>query len=265
MPGQFFQGNVRDRGLENAKFIEIARALAIGLQKSSYLPAQKLEDADLLLIVHWGVTIGNDTDREQKRRELEERNEHMAEYTRAIQNEAAFAEQGKTSNSPDMSMGYEPAISTSVRAAKSTIDFDFVNASSRQVESDTNGQSTAALLGFSADLRKDENKPMVSQKTATLMALLEADRYFIVVIAYDFRRYLAEKKLVRLWTSRLSIRSAGVNFPLALQRLSQIGGQGFGTTDTELRFVQTKNYKEVITAGEIKIIGYEPEFDEPKK
>jgi hypothetical protein len=265
MPGQFFQGNVRDRGLENAKFIEIARALAVGLQKSSYLPAKKLEDADLLLIVHWGVTIGTEIDREQKRRDLEERNKHMADYALAVQNETAFAEQAKTSNSPDMSMGYEPAISTSVRAAKSTIDFDFVNASSRQVERDTNGQSTAALLGFSADLRQDENSPMASQKTATLMTLLEADRYFVVVIAYDFRRYLAEKKLVRLWTSRLSIRSAGVNFPMALQRLSQIGGQGFGTADTELKFVQTKKLREVVTAGEIKIIGFEPERDEPKK
>jgi hypothetical protein len=67
-----------------------------------------------------------------------------------------------------------------------------------------------------------------------------------------------EKTLVRLWTSRMSIRSAGINFPTALQRMGQIGGETFGTAQAGLRMRRAKRQTENITIGEAIVIEYAP-------
>jgi hypothetical protein len=54
--GQYFPGVVRDRSLNRMTFMQIATTLAGGLAKQHYFPTRDLQKADLLIVVHWGMT-----------------------------------------------------------------------------------------------------------------------------------------------------------------------------------------------------------------
>ncbi|MCZ6673571.1 MAG: hypothetical protein O7C75_11615 [Verrucomicrobia bacterium] len=54
--GVHFGGYIRDKGLKNTPFIDIAKGMAPHLAKQDYWPAQSKETCDLLLIVSWGTT-----------------------------------------------------------------------------------------------------------------------------------------------------------------------------------------------------------------
>jgi hypothetical protein len=54
--GVHFKGYIRDKGLKNTPFIDIAKGMAPHLAKQDYWPAQSKETCDLLLVVSWGTT-----------------------------------------------------------------------------------------------------------------------------------------------------------------------------------------------------------------
>ena len=70
--------------------------------------------------------------------------------------------------------------------------------------------------------------------------MLDEERYFIIVVAYDCAAMLKEKKLTRLWSTKLNIRSPGVNFFIALNRMSTIGGMFYGSTMERLQIEPAK-------------------------
>lgn len=244
MQGKFFGGIVRDTMLEKTKFIEIARTLAVDLKKSSYLPARKLDQADLLLVVHWGVTTGTSGEREMDVRDQDNRNQLYAEYNNAALNEDAH-EWTDTYSGPGRDY------------YRQTFDFSTLESATNELSSAITGKSTSMMLGFASEIQREDRKAMVTERSKTMISLLETNRYFIVVIAYDCRRLLSEKKLVFLWSSRLSVQSPGVDFRTGFQQMSHAGARSFGTADTELRFVPVKAHEGTVTAGDLIIIGYE--------
>src|SRR6188768_1774905 len=56
MEGICLEGACRDRTFETTTFREIAEFLAPELTQQNYWPTPEVKDADLLLMVHWGVT-----------------------------------------------------------------------------------------------------------------------------------------------------------------------------------------------------------------
>lgn len=254
MPGRFFEGYVVDKTLEKTKLKDIAKTLAAGLKKSRYVPAKDVQTADLLLIVHWGVTIGND-----RNRLLDIRDPHETEDLRRDYQGHRQAEINSI-GSPTEDPALTPASGGYSRQFQEELDF-------KQLESSANidkGVSTAQLLGFSSELAQDEHRAMASQRAKSLTSMLESDRYFIVVIAYDWQRWISEKKLSRLWTSRMSIASAGVNFSIAISRMNQAGANSFGTSNPELQILSTKKKQnDTVQAGELIFIGYQEE--QPQK
>lgn len=244
MQGKFFGGIVRDTMLEKTKFNEIARTLAVDLKKSSYLPARKLDQADLLLVVHWGVTAGTSGEREMDVRDQDARNQLYAEYNNAAKNEDAHE---WTDTYSGLGRDY----------FRQTFDFATLETATNELSAAITGKSASMMLGFAPDIRREDRKAMVTERSKTLVSLLETNRYFIIVIAYDCRLLLSEKKPVQMWSSRLSIQSPGVDFRTGFHQMSEVGGRLFGTADAELRFVPVKEHKGTVTTGELIIIGYE--------
>ena len=60
--GSFFSGYTHDNTLDRMPFLRIAETLAHDLRRRNYLPTQDPKSADLVIIVHWGVTLPNDND-----------------------------------------------------------------------------------------------------------------------------------------------------------------------------------------------------------
>ncbi len=247
MQGEFYGGVVRDRGLERTPFNTIAHVVSQGLKKRNFYPAKTLATSDLLIVVHWGVTIGRDRSYEFEDRDREEMRQLVIDYPLAAENQAAFF-------SSDQVTG------PTQHAINQALDYQLLAKSTRSLKDIAQGQSVATLLGFAGDLRKEEHRAFASERTKTLYSLMEDDRYFIVVFAYDMKRLREEQRINPVWVSRLSIRAAGVNFSTALARLSESGSHTFGMSPKEVVFTRadTKLKQADVTIGEAIIIGTEP-------
>jgi hypothetical protein len=246
MAGRHFAGTTRDRSLEKFSFQAIAERLAVDLRQQDFYPAGSLPKADLLLIVHWGVTAGRNSDSvslalgmenladisrtsEESERQLAEAIErvdvHAAESARAdlenLRNETK-------SESASILRGQPPA-----------------------------GEDSAALLGLSAAVFKDDDTLADYERRKTLFGLTREECYFVIVMAYDAPTLLSTKKLKRVWTLRASISSAGVNFPEALDRIGHIAGRYFGTRQANVTFdyPAERKRKESVVFGEVVVIG----------
>ncbi|MFT3866991.1 MAG: hypothetical protein QM715_00705 [Nibricoccus sp.] len=256
MPGRFLEGNVRDRSVEQAKFIDVAKGLVPGLNKSSYVPAKSLAEADLLLVVHWGVTTSFSGSRMLDMRDPQDVYDLRQSFAigRAEEIAAALEQSG-----PGSPVNPERALSTGLtRQYQDDLQFrDF----EMETKNSPHMSSVAELLGFSNELAKDARRPVSSELARTLIASLERDRYFIVVMAYDWQRWLKEKKMVRMWVSRLSIPSPGINFPIAVRRMNLAGADSFGTSNPELVMVATRKKKqsEKVVVGDLIFVGFEKE------
>ena len=56
LQGRRFDGTTRDDSLTDITFLKIAETLAYQIASENYLPTKDVKAADLLLVVHWGVT-----------------------------------------------------------------------------------------------------------------------------------------------------------------------------------------------------------------
>lgn len=60
--GTFSKGITHDNTLERMPFLRVAETLAYDLRRQNYFPTRDLQNADLVIVVHWGVTLPNDSD-----------------------------------------------------------------------------------------------------------------------------------------------------------------------------------------------------------
>lgn len=261
MPGRFLESSIRDHSVERAKFVDVAKALVPGLHNSSYVPAKSVTEADLLLVVHWGVTKGNGGNSLLDMRDPQDVYDLRQTYTDLHTAEVnAVLQEGGPGSSVTPSMILATGLS---RQYQDDLQFQQVE---KETKTSPYGTTFAELLGFSAEFAKDERRPVASEMAKTLASLLEKDRYFLVIMAYDWQHWLKERKMVRVWVSRLSIPSPGVNFQIAVHRMNLAGGDSFGTSNPELFMVKTKRKKqtEKVTTGDLIFVGFDKDKEADK-
>ena len=111
------------------------------------------------------------------------------------------------------------------------------------------------LLGYAADLRQLGTGPYVTDREKLLTAELNEERYFVVLMVYDYQAMKKEKRSKLLWTTRLSVRTAGNNFTEALPVLAQAGSHVFGKQVEGLVHAKANLREGRVTFGEMKILG----------
>ncbi|MDB4384498.1 hypothetical protein N9023_01625 [Opitutaceae bacterium] len=222
MQGRFFGGQIKDRSLERIEFQEVVDTLAKSLAQRNYYPNKHLDQGDLLLIVHFGVTS------------VDEDWEDLMGIT-SMEDEAALY--GDVSVEEDTEIGstelsYDP--------------FNYTMPSSQY-----GNESNASLLGFDRELRK----PNLSfNDELNLREALEEERYLIIVMAYDFREIRANGNFNLQWSTRFSIRSPGTNFEEAHFALSRAAAPHFGTNLEDLTTV-IKPWRETqVEIGEAEVV-----------
>lgn len=242
--GQYFPGITYDRTLDRMPFEWIAKSLAPDLQRQNFQPTKDIAKADLVIVVHWGVTLPNDRGAELMALD--------PDILRGAANEIEVAR----ATEADDPLGNASALGA-VAAAEAAYRFTTFSVASLYETDRSRSFSNAELLGFSSALGEEENKLFESAMARTLRSMVDEERYFIILEAYDGPR-LRDGKKYRVWHSRLSIRAAGVNFRIALDRMSAAGAQSFGTRSEGLTFEYPTARQGTVEVGEIRVIGSEP-------
>ncbi|RXK56504.1 hypothetical protein ESB00_11745 [Oleiharenicola lentus] len=237
MEGIHLEGGTRDRSEERMTYEEITRTLAVNLARQNYFPTRDVSAAQALIRVYWGTTqIYEDPQRDQ----------NLAALNSAMANAQSQMESGGQVDTTEL----KQAINDNALAA------DGVEGAIER---------NARLLGYKRSLLKEEKNMMASVAEQTMRMELSEERYFVVLMAYDFQFMKREKKPKLLWVTRLSIRTPGNNFTEALPALAVAGAEVYGRNLDGLERIKVRDLPggEVIL-GDLKVIGVEEKPVEKK-
>lgn len=189
LKGEHYGGNIRDKSLREVEFAEVAIALAQEMRARNYYPATVQDQGDFLIVVHWGVTMAEDP--------LED----------AFEDPDSFVEQDVFDDQDDLRFDDELE------------EDDYVFADQRM-------KMNAELTGFNRFISGQK----VSQHTEwEFKDMLREERYFMILMAYDWQKLRTEKERVLMWSTRFSLRANSTNFKDAHFALSRGASRFFGT------------------------------------
>jgi len=219
VPGKFYKGYGRDDSLSGVEFLEIAAALAKELEKLNYKPHADAEKNEVMLLVSWGVTAVEDSMEEFLGIDSPEVYDQMFGSPSVAQNSEGEAE---TTFAPEVSANWGAV----------------------------GKRQTAKMLGFWDVLQGNRLMPSEHRE---LQSLLDEERYFIIVTAFDNAKYLSGEIEV-LWTTRFSMRSAGISFKDAYVDMTLGASDFFGKhmDDLERRRVDVERSR--VEIGDIEVI-----------
>ena len=189
LKGEHYGGNIRDPSLRQVDFQEVAGVLAQEMRARNYYPATVTEQGDFLIVVHWGVTMAPDPIMGD------------SDDSDSLDEPDVFDELDYLENSDELD------------------DNDYAFADQRM-------NMNAELTGFNRFL---ENGKVSIQTEWEFKDMLREERYFMILMAYDWQKLRTEKERVLMWSTRFSLRANSTNFRDAHFALSRGAAQFFGT------------------------------------
>ncbi len=236
MKGRFHPGTRNDPAMNNMSFSNLVLEIAIHLQKQNFLPVPDPHKADLLIVVHYGATSVQDSFEElQGITSLEDYGFGDGAVTSA----------GIGGGSVDVS------------ALNAIQDMQFEINKNLTIQQGNQGSMNymAHLIGmeeaFTGDIGPSEER--------YLMNLLNEERYFVILMAYDIRK-LHEGDIHLYWTTRYSIRATGQAFGDALKDMNLVAENYFGKNMGKLVKKRVTD-KSRVELGELEVVGTKAEND----
>ena len=217
--GYFYGGDIKDESLIEVSFMEIAQNLAVHLTKQNYFPSKDTANNDVMIFVHWGVTA------------VEEDPFDVWAVNSMDEYETLFGLGDSTDESVQRQLElYGP-----------TAIPDW---------GETDRSKNSALLGFAETLN---DTSVIPQDQYDLESALGRERYFIVLMAYDYQKYLQEKEMEILWITRFSMKATGSNFHDAYKELTFAASDYFGRNMKGLQKKRTDDTSKV-EMGDIEVL-----------
>jgi hypothetical protein len=238
--GKYYGGTVHDSDLEHAQFTDIAKILAVNLVRQNYFPTKDRTNADLLIVVHWGATS---TDVEP----------NYGDDRAALGNMSSKYDVALQKYMNGKGPPYPPDVS-GLQGQLGLVD-------SEQGVITSQIDANARLLGFDGQIAKEQAKgttdlTAVSTAEKDLITSLDEERYFVILMAYDYRSMKKGSIPKLLWSTRFSIRAPGNKFTAALPAMSKAAAAYFGRSIDGLETVKPALIPEGrIDVGEPKVIG----------
>lgn len=237
---QFMKGNTHvgmtsDSSMKDIPFEGILHDLALNLRKQGFYMHKDKSQGDLLIIVHYGVT------------DVEIAYEEFMGYT-------SEADMGLTDDI--LNAGADgAAIDMGTIDAMTQLNFNLSS-------SNTTGTANRHSEGYKAQLlglERAYSDKISSTEEYELKSMLAEERYFIVLMAYDYPAFKkGEAKL--MWSTRYSIRTLGQSFGDAIQDLNFVAADYFGKNIQGLTKQRVTDDSRV-EMGEIEVIGNEQAED----
>jgi hypothetical protein len=219
--GGHWGGATADDTADKLKFLDVARVISVPLAHENYLPSKDPNKTRLLIMVYWGVTTGTTgTGDSVAYQQLQNAG---AGYQSAMA--ATKDALGNTSPIANTYAAIEPhnqlneALAAASLVNQQRDQRDFQNAQML-------GYGSEGLIGteFGQSL---EGTPLAHQRDE-LISEIEANRYFVVLMAYDFQALWKQKKHKELWETRFSIRQLRHDFGDELPSIAMFASQYFG-------------------------------------
>jgi hypothetical protein len=227
--GGHYGGPIDDPTIDPLKFIDVARVIAVPLADQKYLPARDPAKTKLLIMVYWGITY----------------------VPAAISSSAAYNNFSDIQNRIAQSQGMANAMAAASGSAKggyhpANHDAGVSDAQMAEMSSaltmlsmvneqrDQTDFATAKLLGYDSDDAVGTEFGNYIRGTALharrddLVSELEDNRYFVVLMAYDFQLLWKQKKHKLLWETRFSVRQRSHAFDKDLPGMARFASQYFG-------------------------------------
>lgn len=219
--GRYFGPRMVNDGMERVSFRDVVVDMAQHLVKQNYFPNPQPGKGDLLIVVHYGITdVGHQID------------------------EALDYDSLEDMGVPDSSDGSFNAIA----------ELEFAMSANEAVDrlSDRSSASAARLLGMEDAF--GGHPTIVDSRRRELRSMLEEERYFVFLMAYDYSKILQEGKQELLWSTRYSVRAAGIPFEAAIKNLNLVAGDYFGKNMKGLAHKRIDDTSSV-DVGDIEIVG----------
>jgi hypothetical protein len=234
-------GEISDATIDKLRFVDVARVVATPLASRRYLPAKDPQTAKLLIMVYWGTTAVPPPYEEDT---MYQNFQSDVRMYRTLLSEGAFdeAEAVYSSGLAQLSMSNEMRD-----------HLDYKNAAMLGYNSETSakiGTEYGVALGRGA-LGLDQRDQV---------AEIEENRYFVVLMAYDFQLMWRQKKHKLLWETRFSISERRNAFDKALPVMAQYASKYFGEASNGILRQRVKEGR--VDIGDVKSLG---EIDAPHK
>lgn len=223
MKGNYHPGTISDPTMEDLKFEDIVKDVALNLGKNNFIPDPNPENTDLIIVVHWGRT-----------RPAEDSLEELHGYT-------SLDDMGGLT--PDRSVLFANPSNIS-----SELEFNY-NASLSIAESNAgNAYYKSQLLGMEEAFGLKGSR----YEEERLKRMIDEERYFIILMAYDYKK-LMEGETVLLWRTRYSMRALGQSFTAAIGQMNHVAGDYFGEN---MKGLITKRFNEEadVKIGDVEVI-----------
>ncbi|MCC5024416.1 MAG: hypothetical protein J6386_17210 [Candidatus Synoicihabitans palmerolidicus] len=230
-PGEHF-GVTGDKSMVQESFGAVLQGLAPALAKQQYWPAKDPEMADLVIVVHWGETEVWENPLKENTADL--LNDELKEFNQAI-DEFGIEDPGRLNE---------------LKAAQGVSMW----------ETEQKSRMNAELLGYRSTLDKEEKRYFPSEEERTLKTEFGDNRYFVVLMAWDYSAIKAKEPPRLKWVTRMSVRSAGHKFfevtrAMVEQATPHFGVNRDGLVRTKTDVVRRKGEVEI---GESKVVEEAP-------
>ena len=210
--GGNFGGPRVDMTMDKLTFDDISKVIAPPLAAQNYMPGDQSSNTKLLIMVYWGTTAVPDDVNPYNNRESVQLGElSERETTQSKEN---------GSSGPGVAEAAIEAQAASNYRNNGAIDAEMEHKQDAQIDA-----KNANLLGYTDEiLRTHPDDPNMS----ILKEEIEHDRYYVVLLAYDYRlaRKFGRREL--LWETRFSIPETGNDFEKAFPMMASIAGKYFG-------------------------------------
>ena len=243
--GGKWAGEISDSTIDTLNFTDIAKVIAVPLSAQRYLPASDPAKTRLLIMVYWGTTAVPGT------------------------TSASSAYNHFGSAQVTLQFDLNPLNKVPVAIQNAAIsDFSaatlMLNIENRK--NDRTDFANALMLGYDSPGLIGTEKADYVRGTAfqtdrdDLYREIEENRYFVVLMAYDFQLLWKERKHKLLWETRFSISERRNQFDKALPVMARYASQYFGQASDGL--VRTRVPEGNVDVKEPTLIEFLPE---PKK
>ena len=224
--GNFYVGDFDDKSLITASFEEVAATLAENMKQRNFYPSSSPSEGDLLIVVHYGTTSVEP--------DLEEL--FMLDST------DPYA-QGESDDT-----GYSEVYSD-----------DFVDlADLNDLDANNTAQHRQTMRNNSLGITKALNRRNITTtEEFDLRVEMQDERYFIILMAYDYEKLRSENERELLWTTRFSVPSIGTNFEDAYPALARAASAYYGTSLEKYAKTSTHFGNSTVDIGTLETVGVE--------
>jgi hypothetical protein len=217
-------GPARDDTIDRLTFTDVATAVAGPLKKRNYVPVddRNPEKTKLLIMVYWGTTSGTADSSDS----LGYQNLQRSQGSRPppTQPPASLAKGGAGANQ----QARQAAATSNMRQSEE--DGAMAQVLAENWQRDQADMRNAMLLGYDTAIAETSavGSTPATRRRDDLMSEIEEDRYFVVLMAYDYQALWRQKKHSLLWVTRLSVRERGADFGKLLPSMVGYASQFFG-------------------------------------